>query len=48
MEGFHPGGSRFYRRVLVPIQDNGTMLLAWLYEAYTGLEKLAPMVREIG
>jgi hypothetical protein len=34
MEWFNSGGSRFYRRVLVPIQVNGTILLTWLYEVW--------------
>ena len=31
LEGFHPGGPCLYRRVLVPVQVNGTVLTAWLY-----------------
>lgn len=31
LEGFHPGGSCLYRRVLVPVRANGTGLPAWLY-----------------
>jgi gamma-glutamylcyclotransferase (GGCT)/AIG2-like uncharacterized protein YtfP len=31
LEGFHPGGPCLYRRVLVPVQVNGTDLPAWLY-----------------
>ena len=31
LEGFHPGGPCLYRRVLVPIRTNGTVLPAWLY-----------------
>ena len=31
LEGFHPGGSCLYRRVLVPVQVNGADLPAWLY-----------------
>jgi gamma-glutamylcyclotransferase (GGCT)/AIG2-like uncharacterized protein YtfP len=31
LEGFHPGGPCLYRRVLVPVQINGTVLPTWLY-----------------
>jgi gamma-glutamylcyclotransferase (GGCT)/AIG2-like uncharacterized protein YtfP len=31
LEGFHPGGPCLYRRVLVPVRTNGTVLPAWLY-----------------
>jgi len=31
LEGFHPGGPCLYRRVMVPIRTNGTVLPAWLY-----------------
>lgn len=31
LEGFHPGSPCLYRRVLVPVQVNGTDLPAWLY-----------------
>jgi len=31
LEGFHPGGPCLYRRVLIPVRANGTMLPAWLY-----------------
>ena len=31
LEGFHPGGSCLYRRVLVSVQANGTLPPAWLY-----------------
>jgi gamma-glutamylcyclotransferase (GGCT)/AIG2-like uncharacterized protein YtfP len=31
LEGFHPGGPSLYRRVLVPIQVNRSVLPAWLY-----------------
>jgi len=33
LEGFHPGGPCLYRRVLVPVRINGTVLPAWLYIA---------------
>jgi len=35
LEGFQPGGPCLYRRVLVPVQVNGTGLPAWLYVADT-------------
>ena len=31
LEGFHPGGTCLYRRVLVSGQTHGTVLPAWLY-----------------
>jgi gamma-glutamylcyclotransferase (GGCT)/AIG2-like uncharacterized protein YtfP len=31
LEGFHPGGPCLYRRVLVPVRVNETVLSAWLY-----------------
>jgi gamma-glutamylcyclotransferase (GGCT)/AIG2-like uncharacterized protein YtfP len=31
LEGFRPGGSSLYRRVLVPVRANGAKLPAWLY-----------------
>ena len=31
LEGFHPGGPCLYRRVLVPVQANRSVLPAWLY-----------------
>jgi len=31
LEGFHPGGSCLYRRVLVPVLVNEAVLPAWLY-----------------
>ncbi len=31
LEGFHPGGPCLYRRVLVPVQVNRSVLPAWLY-----------------
>jgi gamma-glutamylcyclotransferase (GGCT)/AIG2-like uncharacterized protein YtfP len=31
LEGFHPGGPCLYRRVLIPVRANGTLLPAWLY-----------------
>ena len=31
LEGFHPGAPCLYRRVLVPVRINGTVLPAWLY-----------------
>jgi gamma-glutamylcyclotransferase (GGCT)/AIG2-like uncharacterized protein YtfP len=31
LEGFHPGGLSLYRRVLVPVQANRSVLPAWLY-----------------
>jgi len=29
-EGFYPGDPRLYRRVLVPVRINGTVLPTWL------------------
>jgi gamma-glutamylcyclotransferase (GGCT)/AIG2-like uncharacterized protein YtfP len=44
LEGFHPGGPCLYRRVLVLVQVNGTVLPAWLYVAdvneYLGFKPL--------
>lgn len=31
LEGFHPGGPSLYRRALVPVQANRSVLPAWLY-----------------
>ena len=31
LEGFHPGAPCLFRRVLVPVRINGTVLPAWLY-----------------
>lgn len=31
LEGFHPGGSSLYRRVLVPVKLDGAAFPAWLY-----------------
>jgi len=31
LEGFRPGGPSLYRRVLVPVQANRSVLPAWLY-----------------
>jgi hypothetical protein len=31
LEGFHPGGSSLYRRVLVPIHARESIVVAWLY-----------------
>jgi gamma-glutamylcyclotransferase (GGCT)/AIG2-like uncharacterized protein YtfP len=31
LEGFNPGGLSLYRRVLVPVQANRSVLPAWLY-----------------
>jgi len=31
LEGFYPGGPRLYRRVLVPVRVNRSVLPAWLY-----------------
>ena len=31
LEGFHPGGPCLYRRVLIPVRANGTLLPAWFY-----------------
>jgi len=31
LEGFHPGGPSLYRRVLVAVQVNGSVIPAWLY-----------------
>jgi len=39
LEGFHPGGPCLYRRVLVPAQVNGTVLLAWLYVGFPSKER---------
>ena len=42
LEGFHPGGPCLYRRVLVPVWINGTVLPAWLYvvgDRWTGSVK---------
>jgi len=38
LEGFRPGGSSLYRRVLVPVYTNGVNLSAWLYVAGPQLE----------
>jgi gamma-glutamylcyclotransferase (GGCT)/AIG2-like uncharacterized protein YtfP len=38
LEGFHPGGSSLYRRVLVPVRTNEAELPAWLYVAGQQLE----------
>jgi gamma-glutamylcyclotransferase (GGCT)/AIG2-like uncharacterized protein YtfP len=35
LEGFHPGASCHYRRVLVAVRTKGTLLPAWLYVADT-------------
>ncbi len=35
LEGFRPGGSSLYRRVLVPVTVNGTRELAWVYTVET-------------
>ena len=42
LEGFHPGGPCLYRRVLVPVRINGTVLPTWLYvvgDRWTGSVK---------
>jgi gamma-glutamylcyclotransferase (GGCT)/AIG2-like uncharacterized protein YtfP len=42
LEGFHPGGPCLYRRVLVPVRANGTVLPTWLYvvgDRWTGSVK---------
>jgi hypothetical protein len=42
LEGFHPGGPCLYRRVLVPVRINGTVLPTWLYmvgDRWTGSRK---------
>jgi gamma-glutamylcyclotransferase (GGCT)/AIG2-like uncharacterized protein YtfP len=39
LEGFHPGGPSLYRRVLVPVQVNGTMFPAWLYVGFPSTER---------
>lgn len=31
LEGFHPGGSSLYKRVLVPVQADGAVCPVWLY-----------------
>ncbi len=44
LEGFHPGGSCLYRRVLVSAQANGTELPVWLYVIeVTGNRSLKPL-----
>ncbi len=35
LEGFRPGGSSLYRRVLVPAAVNGEHELAWVYTVET-------------
>ena len=35
LEGFRPGGSSLYRRVLVPATVNGASELAWVYTVET-------------
>ena len=35
LEGFHPGGSSLYWRVLVPATVSGTLELAWVYTVET-------------
>ena len=35
LEGFRPGGSSLYRRVLVPATVNGARELAWVYTVET-------------
>ena len=35
LEGFRPGGSSLYRRVLVPAKVNGACELAWVYTVET-------------
>ena len=42
LEGFHPGAPCLYRRVLVPVRINGTVLPTWLYvvgDRWTGSVK---------
>ena len=40
LEGFRPGGSSLYRRVLVPATVNGACELAWVYTlAVTGIRR---------
>lgn len=38
-EGFHPCGPCLYRRVLVPVQANGTGLPVWLYAGEDPISK---------
>ncbi|MBD3308721.1 hypothetical protein GF348_20240, partial [candidate division KSB3 bacterium] len=38
LEGFRPGGSSLYRRVLVSVYTNGVNFPAWLYVAGPRLE----------
>jgi gamma-glutamylcyclotransferase (GGCT)/AIG2-like uncharacterized protein YtfP len=38
LEGFRPGGSSLYKRVLVPVRTNEAELPAWLYVAGQQLE----------
>ncbi len=35
LEGFRPGGSSLYRRVLIPATVNGARELAWVYTVET-------------
>ena len=35
LEGFRPGGSSLYRRVLIPASVNGARELAWVYTVET-------------
>ena len=35
LEGFRPGGSSLYRRVLVPVTVNGARDIAWVYTVET-------------
>jgi len=39
LEGFHPGGPCLYRRVLVPVRINGTVLPTWLYVGFPSTER---------
>ncbi|MCK6500250.1 MAG: gamma-glutamylcyclotransferase [Nitrospira sp.] len=44
LEGFHPGGSCLYRRVLVLVRVNGGVIHAWLYVVdVTGNRGLTPL-----
>lgn len=39
LEGFRPGGPSLYRRVLVPVQVNRSVLSAWLYVGENPISK---------
>jgi gamma-glutamylcyclotransferase (GGCT)/AIG2-like uncharacterized protein YtfP len=46
LEGFHPGGSSLYRRVLFPVRTNGGNLPAWLYVAGSQLEGMLTLAEK--